>query len=120
MIHMKLTTEGAASYYVAEVDSIILDSAAEKFWYGKLSKVSPMELRTDKLYGGMLRVSGNARFSVAPDATEWPIPLKLVADIRNYDPRNQSVTNLFVATAHLSKVHRLKASTPFIIKNTIL
>ena len=79
MIHMVLTSD-ADSYLVAEVDSEIDNT----FWYGKLSKVSPMELRTDKPYGGMLRVSGNARFSISPDATEWPLPLKLIADIRNY------------------------------------
>jgi hypothetical protein len=104
MILIKLTDPNSNNYYIADGSIRALDDSTMRFWYPRLASISPVQMRPDKVYGGMVRISGTGKISISPEATIWPVPLKLTIDVRFMDAYG-IVTKLFVSTGYINEVN---------------
>lgn len=99
MILVKLTDSDSNIYYISDAGIV----AEDKFWKPKLSELSSIQMRPDHEYGGMTRIQGYGSLSLMPDALPWPLPIKLVVEVKYIDEQ-KNISNLFNATAYIKSI----------------
>lgn len=104
MIIAKITDQDTSDiFYIGEEECRVDDSGTLKHWKPYLINFSPTQRRIDKIYGGMVRLSGQGSIEISPISLNWPPPLKITVVISDIDQYGR-VTLFFECVGYIKNI----------------